>query len=146
MNNRELKFRIWSKEENSFVNPNILEVWNESGELSPFQYIKTGKLSPIYMPINNYIIQQFTGIKDKNGKDIYEGDIITGDFNFGPAGYVKQTLPVHWHNTLGYQWNYWYLNTIEIIGNIFQHPELLNNSKFPKQPYDHIYSHDSNHP
>jgi hypothetical protein len=34
-------------------------------------------------------------------------------------------LLVHWHPKDGYQWNYWNLNTITIVNNIFQCPELL---------------------
>ena len=144
-NAREIKFRVWNKK------LNIMSYAHDNDAREYFLHFSGGRAIRCYDGYSeksiiwdtewksNYEIQQFTGIKDKNNKDIYEGDIITGNFDFGPAGYVKQTLPVHWHNTLGYQWNYWHLNTIEIIGNIFQHPELLINSQFPKQPYDFIY-------
>jgi hypothetical protein len=121
-NMREFKFRVWSIEEKQFISPNILEVFDESGDLTPFKYIKTGKLNPLYMPVENYIIQQYTGMKDKYGKEIYEGDVIRGIFDFGPAGFKEEILPVHWHNERGYQWDYWRLITIEVLGNLHEWP------------------------
>ena len=54
-------------------------------------------------------------MKDKKGTPIYEGDFITGMFDFGPAGFRKHSWTVAWHNEHGYQWNYWDLSTIEVI-------------------------------
>ena len=132
---REFKFRVWSIEEKQFISPNILEVFDESGDLTAFQYIKTGKLNPLYMPVENYIIQQYTDLKDKNKKEIYEGDIL--DFT---ARY-KQTGPVeviYYGASFGCVVTddgglkeFWNLSHIvqqhypEIIGNIFENPELL---------------------
>ena len=132
---REFKFRVWSIEEKQFISPNILEVFDESGDLTPFKYIKTGKLNPLYMPVENYIIQQYTGLTDKNKKEIYEGDAL--DFT---ARY-KQTGPVeviYYGASFGCVVTddgglkeFWDLSHIvqqhypEIIGNIFENPELL---------------------
>jgi hypothetical protein len=69
--------------------------------------------------------QQYTGLTDKNGKEIYEGDLIRGMFDFGPAGFSELMLPVCWHNIDGYQWNNCNLSTIEVVGNAFEHKELL---------------------
>ena len=122
---KEFRFRLWSKSDNAYINPHLLEVWDDSGELYPYKYVKTGTLNPLYTPLDNYIIQQYTGMKDKDGTPICEGDIIEGMFDFGPGGFVKQTLSIEWDNALGYQWGYWDLMTIKIVGNTMENPDLL---------------------
>jgi hypothetical protein len=61
-------------------------------------------------------------MKDKYGKLIYEGDVIRGLFDFGPAGFKEEILPVTWHNERGYLWDYWRLMTIEVLGNLNEWP------------------------
>ena len=142
---REFKFRLWSIEEKQFIAPNILEVFNESGDLTPFKYIKTGKLNPLYMPVENYIIQQYTGLTDSKGNHIYEGDIIKehhfedwGDkIGYEYIGIVVykeysddilyagyKTIPAKNQNTK-FRGNA-IQSDCEVIGNIFENPELPN--------------------
>lgn len=61
---RELKFKIWRTEDKCWGDPAALEVFNSSG-----------KLEYLYQDQEN-IIQQYTGLKDAKGKEIYEGDIL----------------------------------------------------------------------
>lgn len=133
--NREFKFRLWSKSEKCFVNPNILEVWDESGNMTPFQFVKTGKLDPIYMPVENYVIQQFTGLKDAKGNPIYEGDILQfSDEDKGnePCEVIYE-LGMFGCNIIDTSnnkdfWQLYYIVTKLkpiVIGNIFENSDLI---------------------
>ncbi len=138
---RELKFRVWNIEEKCWNNPNILEVWTESGKLEPFSYIKTGKLNPLYVPIENFIIQQFTGLLDINGKEIYEGDICERK-NWTGIYYVRWSKDGYFWCDVNEDDEEFYknrdssydadrlrngINECKIIGNIFENPELIEN-------------------
>jgi uncharacterized phage protein (TIGR01671 family) len=78
--------------------------------------------------ISDWIFMQFTGLLDKNGNEIYEGDIVKcpmyndsykledciSSISWGYDGWEKGKLyHVGW-------------NSLEIIGNIYEHPELLS--------------------
>lgn len=77
----------------------------------------------------NFELMQFTGLHDKNGVEIYEGDIMQDHNGFGVVEWHSSAFRVNYRN--GYaKWFYDYtlkgeFESIEVIGNIYQHPELL---------------------
>jgi hypothetical protein len=104
---RELKYRVYIKEASKYV----------YFSLGDFDYSKRVANNQSDIPI-----EQYTGMMDKYNQPIYEGDVIRGLFDFGPAGFKEEILPVTWHNERGYQWDYWRLMTIEVLGNLNEWP------------------------
>lgn len=118
---REIKFRAFDKVQGHFV---YFELGTMDG--------KMWHTPPIY---SNHVIEpweQFTGLHDKNGKEIYEGDILgtatghnltiewnepTASFLLNDLGSLVEKLPDGaWFPVYKYS---------EVIGNIHENPELL---------------------
>ena len=75
--------------------------------------------------IKDGVLMQSTGLHDKNGKEIFEGDIFKAPFDIGPAGFSMCKGVVEYDLEQGYQWQYLLLSELEIMGNIYENPELL---------------------
>ena len=81
--------------------------------------------SPSFHMIDPSTVCQFTGMLDKNGKKIFEGDIVRAMTDWGPGGMFESVVTIRYSIDDGYGWGFFDLDTIEVIGNIYDNPELL---------------------
>jgi hypothetical protein len=116
---RIIKFRAWDSLNNKMTP--VIDV-SQSRQYWEFDWL--GQY--------DFPIMQYTGLKDKNGKEIYEGDILKETTQGYPSSNFDSEeiwsftdMRELWHRldpVVG-----WGHNEVEVIGNIYQNPELLNN-------------------
>ena len=123
-----LRFRAWDSVKKKFVEHFFI---TGNGLICNMEKPTSDYNSPMPVEKSELILMQSTGLKDKNGKEVFIGDIIKctrgcphevylekeygGTFIGGmPAVYLKGLLS-------GYAWT----GAEEIIGNIYENPELL---------------------
>jgi len=139
---REIKFRAWDKIENEIL----------SGFYSGIKINLDGQIytNENFNITQHYELMQYTGLKDKNGKEIYEGDIVKFEYrddmnwaendneelSFSKEAQISEVMErgiVAGNFENGELWLIdWAMESeyvFEIIGNIYENPELLENIK-----------------
>lgn len=121
--NREIKFRCWDTENKQMLDVQELD-WQDSYDGQPM--IRTTMYND-YFDTEDVILMQYTGLKDKNGKEIYEGDIVKSYYYIDtPDGeqerYNKKVIK---YNDVLCEYNIDAFENIEVIGNIYENPELV---------------------
>nr|DAT62254.1 MAG TPA: YopX protein [Caudoviricetes sp.] len=129
-----LRFRAWHK------------TWEEMGWIARIRYKKSGEIASLSFRRNIYDgniygglvnldeieLMQSTGLKDKNGKEIFEKDIL--DYNGrrvvvkwhgSYAGFIYEFVDELQNRTTEWQPLYLSYYKFEVIGNIYENPELL---------------------
>ena len=132
---REIKYRLpWFKNsDDSFSHFTYWGRIDHKGNYSDDCFTSPGQVSSCYYKDD----QQFTGLQDCNGKEIYEGDILKLQYpiNYGFGGIHNREIIVKisfdngsfWFSGEGFTGCNWHFyNEYEIIGNVYEHPELLN--------------------
>ena len=129
---REQKFRVWDLEKKFYLNQD-----------DEFHFYEPDRGWQCPIPLceclrdkKRYVVQQYTGSTDKNKNLIYEGDIVKFSRLFEKERQIKELKSfVRFHNgqfgfdLIGFNDMFFTLSDecgIEVIGNIFEHPELLN--------------------
>jgi len=133
---REIKFRAWDKWNSKMAN--VVEIrWVRNGDeiKKAIVQIDVDQDTNKAIMLKDLELMQFTGLKDKNGKEIYEGDVIqweeqedwstnvykkTAEVKFVDGAFRTHTEFTSNENNLGIvaTWG-------EVIGNIYENPELL---------------------
>ena len=111
---REIKFRAWGKFGKDIL-PHMVYDWETSDLIEYVGFNGNGYFD----------IMQYTGLKDKNGKEIYEGDILRDDRD--------EIRIVEWRvgeddevrNYIAGFWLFYEPDEYEVIGNIYENPELI---------------------
>jgi hypothetical protein len=130
---RKFKFRVWDIQHKKFIRPDYFSIgldgtliqrvicygddpgntwddsWNEE------------------LDDDKYEVQQFTGLSDKNGREIYEGDIISGSFYDEEYRHAKTlNAAVAFNNgAFNISSTNWHKPLLKVIGNIFEDSALL---------------------
>jgi uncharacterized phage protein (TIGR01671 family) len=137
MNNR-FKFRVWDKITNQYLQELGIYYWHIPYSLDGEEITGEANLVGLseLLKHDNFVTQQYTGLKDSKGNEIYEGNILKNPYDVS-NNIIGQVLYESDHGGFIFQWkrrgqDYKITNLncdvafhSAIVGNIFEHSELL---------------------
>ena len=122
---REIKFRVWSEDDKEMLYTRDIN-WDYDWATRDFHWFSWDSL-------DSAELMQYTWLKDKNGVEIYEWDILEID-KWYDGKYKREVEYYEWRFAPLVQVEYWYNaidnyypNSFEVVWNIYQNPELLSN-------------------
>ncbi len=129
---REIKFRAWDKKEKKIYYGDEGEEYLISISLNEGidEVTKVVDSKWLNRKEDDFILMQYTGLKDKNGKEIYEGDIVVWPHldsrGYHEIYYNQEEVHYFARPLVEYNETESYLDSthMEIIGNIYENPEL----------------------
>ena len=140
MTQREIKFKAWDKENKKWIKNNYYLDLDGIAFSLCFHSCECGTGGEHQEEVGNVELMQYTGLKDRNGVEIYEGDIVYCKV-YDKKHYASNEgkREIYWGKEFGFcfreqeythglplSWGGY--KDIEIIGNIYENPELLQDS------------------
>lgn len=131
---RLIKFRAWDKKHGGVMVPVWRISFTNEGEPYCIDWIdkdERGNDIQISVAPDMFTLMQYTGLKDKNGKEIWEGDLVNNNESTWEVVFDDGMLAIQMYphtNESSFESSFWLGNEntkSEVIGNVWEHPELL---------------------
>lgn len=113
--NRIIKFRLWT--------PSVNQMTVDGQDLKGYIFTIPPNATKMREEWDELVWMQFTGLLDKNGKEIYEGDVVQFGSVVGPVGFEGGKFVVAYKMKMEGKCDV--PSLCEVIGNIYENPNLL---------------------